>query len=316
MSVAALLGAPRARPLFRRAICQSGAAGNVMSQQEANGVAETFLEVLGGPARTPEALGRIPVEQILRAQGVVNRRLARLDNLMVFVPCADGDLIPEQPIEAVRRGETRHLSLMVGTTLDEWKLFTALDSGLGPLRGNLLVERMRMLLPKVTSRAPDPPRAAWQYREAVRARGGRTSALEVWSAFQSARVFHYPASLLAEAQAQAGGDAYAYLFTWRPPALRRAIGAFHAIDVPFVFGLDNHRVTRPLAGLANGANRLSHSMQDAWAAFAHEGDPGHDELPSWERYGNDARATMVLGRRSYLADAPLEPERSLWERWI
>jgi len=24
---------------------------------------------------------------------------------------------------------------------------------------------------------------------------------------------------------------------------------------------------------------------------------------------------MVFGRRSYLADAPLEPERALWERW-
>jgi para-nitrobenzyl esterase len=316
MSVAALLGAPRARALFARAICQSGAAENVMSPQAADAVAEAFLSALGGPARTRDALGRIPVQQILKAQGVTNRRMANLENLMVFAPCVDGDLIPEQPIEAIRRGDTKHLSLMVGTTLDEWKLFAALDSRIRSPRGNVLVERMCHLLPRVTSRAPDPPLAAWQYREAVRARGGRTSAFEVWSAFQSARVFHYPASLLAEAQARARGTVYSYLFTWRPPALRHTLGAFHALDVPFVFGLTNHPISRSLSGLASSANRLSHCMQDAWAAFAHTGDPGHGELPDWETYGAPSRATMVFGRQSYLTDAPLEPERALWERWI
>jgi len=137
----------------------------------------------------------------------------------------------------------------------------------------------------------------------------------VWAAFQSARVFHYPASLLSEAQSSARGTAFSYLFTWRPPALRRTVGACHALDVPFIFGLAHSPVTRTLAGLGGSATRLSRRMQHAWIHFARTGHPGHARLPDWESYDSASRATMVFGRQCYLADAPLEPERALWERW-
>ena len=204
---------------------------------------------------------------------------------------------------------------MIGTTLDEWKLFTPIETGMRRLRKEALVRRMEAVLPYIATRAPEPAEAAWQYREAVRARGGQTSPFEVWSAFQSARVFHYPASLLAGAQADGGGAVYSYLFTWRPKALRRAVGACHALDVPFIFGLTNHPLTRPFAGIARQAEQLSRRMQHAWIEFARSGRPGHDRLPDWEPYETTNRATMVLGRRSYLAEAPLEAERALWERW-
>jgi para-nitrobenzyl esterase len=315
MSIGTLLGAPRARALFHRAICQSGAAHNVLTQDEANEIAEIFLGELGGPPRTRDALARIPVERMLKAQGNANRQLATLEKLMVFIPVVDGDLIPEPPIEAIRRGDAADIPLLVGTTLDEWKLFTPLDSGVPSMGETTLVERFRDLLPHVARRAPEAETAAFQYREAVRARGGQTSPFEVWSAFQSARIFHYPASILSESQSNARGTAYAYLFTWRPPALRRTLGACHALDIPFIFGLTNHPIARPLTGLAASAARLSRRMQHAWINFARSGEPGHESLPAWEHYDAGTRTTMVFGRDCYLADAPLEPERALWERW-
>ena len=315
MSIGALLGSPRARALFHRAIFQSGAAQNVISQEQANDVAESFLAELGNPPRQRQVLSRIPVRQLLRAQGTIHRRLANLERLMVFVPTIDGDLIPEHPLAAVRRGAAAGLPLLVGTTLDEWKLFSPIELGARALGRRALVERMEQLLPSIAARAPAADRAAWQYQEAVRARGGRTSPFEVWAAFQSARVFHYPASLLSEAQSSARGTAFSYLFTWRPPALRRTVGACHALDVPFIFGLAHSPVTRTLAGLGGSATRLSRRMQHAWIHFARTGHPGHARLPDWESYDSASRATMVFGRQCYLADAPLEPERALWERW-
>jgi carboxylesterase type B len=191
---------------------------------------------------------------------------------MVFVPTIDGDLIPEHPLAAVRRGAAAGLPLLVGTTLDEWKLFSPIELGARALGRRALVERMEQLLPSIAARAPAADRAAWQYQEAVRARGGRTSPFEVWAAFQSARVFHYPASLLSEAQSSARGTAFSYLFTWRPPALRRTVGACHALDVPFIFGLAHSPVTRTLAGLGGSATRLSRRMQHAWIHFARTRD--------------------------------------------
>jgi len=315
MSIGALLGAPRARKLFHRGICQSGAAHNVNDAERATEVAEVFLGELGGPPRTIDALARIPVERLLKAQGAVNRRLSNLKDLMSFLPVVDGDLIPEQPIDAIRRGDARDIPLLIGTTLDEWKLFTAIDSGVPTIGEVPLVELFHDLLPDVASFAPEPDAAAWQYREAVRQRGGKTSAFEVWSAFQSSRVFHFPATVLAESQSRAGGSAYTYLFTWRPPALRRRFGAFHGIDIPFVFGLTSHPVAAPLTGLAPSATRLARRMQNAWAAFARTGCPDHLTLPDWEPYDTSTRATMVFGRDCYLANAPLEAERILWSQW-
>lgn len=315
MSVAALLSAPRARPLFQRAICQSSAAPSVLSQAEADRVAEFFLGKLGGPPLTPEALARVPANQLLRAQGAANRELANLERLMVFLPVVDGDVIPEPPLQALKSGAAARVPILVGTTRDEWKLFSPVDPGILSIGERGLIDRIREVLARAAPRAPEPSVAARHYREALRARGGEVSPFEVWSAFQSARVFHYPASLLAEAQRAVGGIAYSYLFTWHPPALRRPVGACHALEVPFIFGLTHHPVVRPFIGLAPSTGRLARRMQHAWISFARTGDPGHERLPPWQPYDVESRATMLFGRQCEVANAPLEEERRLWERW-
>jgi para-nitrobenzyl esterase len=315
MSIAALLGSRRARRLFRRGICQSGAASHVLEPEEAREVARTFFEELGGRPASHHALGRMRLERILRAQRATAKRLSSRQNLMAFLPAVDGDLIPEQPLEAVRRGAAAGIPLLIGTTLDEWKLFRIIDQGLFPLREADLLALFEEVLPDEFVQSPDPEIALRDFRAALASRGDRMSANDEWSAFQSARVFHFPASRLAEAQEEGGGKTYSYQFTWRPPALSRALGACHALDLPFVFGWTRHALARPLTGVTGAAVRLSRKMQHAWTQFARDGCPGHESLPAWECYEPRRRATMVLGRSCACADAPLEAERQLLESW-
>ncbi len=315
MSIGALLGAPRARRLLHKAICQSGATDHVLERELSERVARTFVERLGGPPASHEGLGALPLESILRAQRETMAELSNMETLMVFLPAVDGDVIPEQPLEAVRRGATADIPLLVGATLDEWRLFRLVDPGPLGLREAELVSRFDEALGARYPEAPDAETAVRDYRSALEARGRRRSSSEVWSDFQSARVMHYPATQLAEAHSSAGGSTYAYLFTWRPPAVRRALGACHGLDIPFVFGSIQHPLARPLAGFTASAARLSRKMQHAWTRFAREGDPGHDRLPAWRPYDARRRATMVLGRTPSLADAPLEPERRLIGGW-
>jgi len=316
MSIGALLGAPRARALIHRAVLQSGAAANVLSQPRADAVAEIFLSALGVPSCSPQEFEKLPVERILKAQGVTNRRLSNLMELMVLVPCVDGTLITETPLDAIAAGKTADIPLLVGTTLDEWKLFTPVDAGLPTMSEARLHDRFKMALRSLGPHAPGPQVAAGRYREAVRSRGGATSHFEVWSSFQSTRVFHQPAAQLMEAQALAGGDAYSYLFTWQPPALGRALGACHAIELPFIFGLSGLPPMLAGARLAPTASRLSDRMQDAWIAFARSGQPHHDTLPEWDAYVVDSRATMRFDRHCTIADGPLEAERQLINSWL
>ena len=314
MSVASLLGAPSARPLFHRAVCMSGAADHVLETGEAEQVATIFLRALGGPPPSLEALGRLPIERILQAQHETMAGLVDMRRIMVFLPAVDGDLIPEQPIDALRGGAAADIPIMTGTTLDEWRLFRLVDEGIASFGWGDLVGRFEHVLGDF-ARAPAAGEAARSFHEALGVRSASRRPSDVWSAFQTARVFYRPSTRLAEAQHEGGGDAFSYLFVWRPPAARRALGACHAIDIPFVFGATAHPLARPLTGITAVSARLARNMQHAWDRFAREGAPGHARLPAWPRYDAERRPTMVFGRRTALSDAPLEAERALLTHW-
>ena len=66
MSIAALLASDDARPLFRRAILQSGAAHHVSSLPRARGLARLWVEKLG-ELEGPE-FHALPTEALLEAQ--------------------------------------------------------------------------------------------------------------------------------------------------------------------------------------------------------------------------------------------------------
>jgi para-nitrobenzyl esterase len=234
------------------------------------------------------------------------------NTLMTFLPSVDGDVVPEQPLEAIRSGAAAQIPLLTGATLEEWKLFGLVDPGVGRFDDADLHARLASVLP---AGAPPPAEAARECRRALGERSAARSAREVWSAFQTSRVFHVPSARLAEAQQEGGGSAHSYLITWRAPAMRRALGACHAIEIPFVFGNESNPLARPFSGLTRDGARFARCLQRSWLSFARSGNPGHDRLPTWPRYQPAGRATMVLGRECQLSDAPLEAERDLLSQW-
>jgi len=315
MSIGALLGAAPARALIRRAICQSGAAHHVLDHDEGREVAHTFLETLGERRATPASLARIPLRRLLAAQHTTMTRLVDQRRLMVFLPVVDGDLIREQPLDAVRAGHTADIPILIGTTLDEWRLFRIIDEGFFRMSENDLVSRFSEALRRETDDPILLRAAIGDFRRALQSRGAATRPGDVWCEFQSARVMHYPATRLAEAQHEGGGRAHSYLFTWRPPLMPRALGACHAIDVPFVFGSITHPLARPFTGFGGGAASLSAKMQHSWIGFARNGDPDQALLPSWSPYDPRTRNTMLFGDRCEISNAPLEDERRLLSTW-
>jgi para-nitrobenzyl esterase len=290
MSLGALLGAPAARGLFRRAILQSGAASNVSTHAQAARVAEHFLARLGRAGESLEALRRAPLGDLLRAQAETTVALAPELGL-AFQPSVDGDLLPEPPLDAIARGASRGLSLLVGTNRDEWKLFM-----LGDLRSRALDDAaLRRRFARVLGDA-QAERGFAAYARAPEAREPH-SPRERWSAFQSDRVFHAPAARLLDLHAVHGREAYAYRFDWAPPLLGTRLGACHGIELPFVFGAVLEPWLRPwVGGAAPGARKLAHRMQEAWIAFARTGHPGHPRLPYWPGYDTEKRQAMTLDR--------------------
>ncbi|MGH0035286.1 MAG: carboxylesterase/lipase family protein [Myxococcota bacterium] len=315
MSVGTLLGTPRARGLFQRAILQSGAAHNVSSPARATEVARVFLRELGLPSPDPDRLERIGLDEILRAQSTTTQRMGLVDGRLPWQPSVDGDLLARTPLEAIAEGSSAHVPTLVGSNLDEWKLFM-----LGDRKGRSLDEEgwqrrldrtLSLDLPDDESRRRAVRRAHETYTGCEGERAG-VSPGERWCAFQSDRIFHYPATRLLEIQSGAGAPVYAYRFDWRPPLVGGRIGACHGIEIPFVFGTLRDPWLRPVLGSTRGARSLANRMQGAWIEFARSGRPGHPKLPDWPQYGDD-RATLTLGPRCELRMDWLSRERRFWE---
>ena len=60
---------------------------------------------------------------ILAAQTAVTERLGA--SVLPFQPMVDGDLVPRDPLDVVASGGVAGIDMVIGTTTDEAKLFTA-----------------------------------------------------------------------------------------------------------------------------------------------------------------------------------------------
>jgi para-nitrobenzyl esterase len=304
ISVAALLTMPAAKGLFHKAILQSGSLNLLTSPEAAGNVTTMLLNDLGIAPAEAGRLRDLPADELLRAQARVATQSAGL----AFGPVADGDAIPAAPFEAIADGSARGVPILVGTNRDEAKLFALMDPTLASLDDAGLRTR---LVAMAGAGAAD--RLIETYRGERSARGESTTAKDLWAAISSDFMFRAGAMRLAELHARHSA-AYAYLFTWESPALGGALGAAHALELPFVFNtLDSGDFNAFIGPVTPEMRALANVLQDTWTAFARTGKPAASALPAWEGYTAERRTTMLLGSSFELVDAPLEAERAVWE---
>ena len=126
--------------------------------------------------------------------------------------------------------------------------------------------------------------------------------------------FRIPSIRYAEAHVERDLPTHMYLFTHVSPAMRGALGACHALDLPFVFGTLDMPLQDRFAGSGPEVEALSAAMMRSWIAFAKTGDPNYDgSTTRWPRYDAAARSTMIFDKAIRVEDAPLDAERAAWD---
>ena len=138
MSVATLLSIPAAKGLFRRAIVQSGTAEAVAVESDAALVTAEVAKRLGVPA-TADGLGSVAIPELITAQRIVVSRAPADSRSRSLGPIGDQDrrrhhaVLPGDRRRTGPRGSARchrarsgcaGTDLMVGTTTEEFRLFT------------------------------------------------------------------------------------------------------------------------------------------------------------------------------------------------
>jgi para-nitrobenzyl esterase len=311
-SLCALLAMPAARGLFRRAIVQSAAPAGVLRPEEAAERSARLLGKLGLSAGDLEALRRLPVAALLDAQERTSSE-GPFAKGMLFMPVVDGETLPRAPLEAAAAGAARDVELLVGTTREEMRLYVL--TGLGERVGDALLPRI--LAAQLAGEAADPAAAAERlvagYRRLFAERGLIAAPADLFYALQTDLALRWPSHLLAARHAAHQPRTYAYLFTWPSPAEGGALRACHALDLPFTFGTLAAPGMSELAGAGPEAERLSADLRAAWLAFAARGDPSHAGLGAWPPFEAPRFATMELGARCGVLEAPFAAESALWE---
>ncbi len=300
LSVTYLLASPMARGLFHKAIAQSTNLRNMPELRDAayglpsgEQIGTNFAASSGARslaelrAMDAEALTRAAQQAHFPSQGVV-----------------DGWTLTRQLVDTFDAAAQAQVPLMTGFTSGEMR------AGLVPL--------------------PPVPASARVYEQAIARRyGDRAPAFlalypasdvrESMLAVLRDAVFGWSSERLARRYAAAGLPAYLYLFDRCDPASRaRDLCAFHASELPYLFGQTGPGATLPpewprLDGREDAA--LSRAMMDYWTSFARSGTPTSPQGPDWPSYARDESFMRFADRP--LAEADLFPGMfEFHESWI
>ncbi len=266
MSACALLASPLARGLFSRAILQSGGCDQAKTLKQGYEDARRVGRAVGCGLEDVGCFKRLPVEAFLRL-------LDRVDPLADFAkspykPHVDGYVLKEPPEAALKAGAGADVPLIAGANAEEFSLNLALYA-VGPRTWEAFARL-------AAERGVDPARAEALYRR----RFG--DPLAAFFAFETERVLLCPTLRAARLHR---GETHAYLFAFRPRTWPFA-GAFHGLDVPFVFDTFS---AWPLwlafvsAPEFDAARPVARRMRRYWTAFA-KGEPLRVGLMPWPGY--------------------------------
>jgi len=307
MSIGSLMAVPAARGLFHKGILESGSGDFAISLEDANFNGRLFLETAGIKENDVKALQALTPSQLLEIEKkMIAGRLGRGKNPEVTftVPVIDKDIIPEGINKLARQGYSKEITTLVGTNLNEWKLFTMMEPGFDKIDEAGILNRLN----KVMS-ASDVKTLVSAYRQIRTKRGDTTTPADIFTAIFGDFMFRMPGINLVEAQQANQQAAYNYLFTWKSPAMDGVLGACHGLEISFVFGTLNDM----FSGSGPEADKLAKCMQDAWLAFARTGDPSCESIGKWPVYGGK-RMTMILDKDCHVEAAPYDEERQAWDK--
>ncbi len=286
MCVCDLMISPLAEGLFQHAISESGAFGDAYpaNREDTVAKAETTgreIEVKLGCNTASDVLAAMrekTADEVVKAaftgyspNGGTKMR-----------PVIDGWVIPENPWSMFSAGKQKKVPLLIGTNANEGAIFVYPD-------------------PKVLLMSDQ------DYRESIKSQY-QAHAAEVLALFPAADRWDVPATVsklrtvmsfsagalhAADAASVSTQQVYMYQFTRVPDTALKIFGAFHGLEIFYVFGnLRAGRVSIPDNELDIS---LSQDMMKYWTNFARAGDPNSPGLQKWPAYTGGTGQYLEFG---------------------
>jgi para-nitrobenzyl esterase len=300
--IATLMAMPDAAGLFHRAATMSGQQVTASGPLNAMQRARAFLAAVGVALDRVGDLRALPLERLLEGLATTDPIIGK--GRLYFGPVLDERSLNRHPFYPDAPAQSAAIPMIVGNTRDETRsLIGRSDPTVFDLTWEALPERMAHEL-RVDI---DPRLVVEEYRRLYPSY--RPS--DVFFAATTAARSWRGALIELEARATQGAPTYAYQLDFRSPDDGGKWGAFHALDIPLVFGnLD--RAGSP-TGTSAAARRVSEAMSNAFVSLARDGVP---RVPgaAWSPYDLERRATLVFDDPLQVVDDPRGAERRLFAK--
>jgi para-nitrobenzyl esterase len=264
-----LTATPLARGLFQRAIGESGALFSGLP---------TLAEAEQRGAQAAKQLGAGSIAE-MREKSAADLMKARVETR----PVVDGWLLPQQVMAIYAAHKQNEVPLLIGSNANEGTVFT----------------------PAVVH--PD------SFREMAQNRFGDQAAefLKIYPASDDEEARQSSAELFRDqtfgwemrtwarmAANNTKAKIFVYYFSRVPPGPFGArLGAYHAAEIPYVFG-HMRGATQDLD------NEITNAMSSYWVNFAMWGDPNHKDVPRWPAYHLNLELAMSFSQRIQPTEVP------------
>jgi para-nitrobenzyl esterase len=282
MSICALLASPESGGLFHKAMMMSGPCRLMTTLDEGYAKSQAYAKSIGCDG--PDLIA------CLRAKPTAAFNTKAPNDMFnggtAWSPTIDGVFLPDFPVTLIQQGKYHHVPVMISTTRDELRMYTMMIPGLGAWsRGTV-----RGLMKTITG--PNQPElmALYDFNDYRRP-------IDLAISFGNQMVFDTPEFMMAEAMSP-NNPVHLYRFDWDKTRMPHKMAAFHAIDVPFVFGAFNMDVK--LAKLMADkktiakASPIGYTMMDYVGNFTRTGDPNGPNLSPWPAYTTKDRERMYI----------------------
>jgi para-nitrobenzyl esterase len=295
IDAAQLMASPLAAGLFKRVISESGPAfgsGQTLSQAESFGSAVSALAP-GNTQLTPlEKLRALPVTEV---EALVAKAKEHFPT-DITAATADSWVLPMSPQQAFLTGAIQKVDLLIGLNGRELSAFrlsaaAAAKSSGGPgsvtESGGLkkFLEAARPYFGSWTN----PAIAIYFGRILLNRNAGLDGAA-------NDLIGACPVGAMASLTNASGQHVFVYRFDRSIPGKGETeLGAFHSLEVPYVFGSLRDREWQWLPSTADDAS-LSDLLQTYWTNFAKTSNPNASGLPNWPAWSDEEKEFLVVNQ--------------------
>jgi para-nitrobenzyl esterase len=304
IDAARLMASPLSAGFFRRVISESGPAfeqSRTLSDAEAFGSAVSALAPADPQLTALQRLRALPAAEVEKLVVKAKEHFA----VDITSATTDGWVLPQSPRQAFLSGAIQKVDLLIGLNGRELSAFRLSAAAASKSSGsqNSVADSGGF---NRFSAAARPYFGHWTNAVIALYFGkilvSRTAALD-----QAANdlIGACPIGAMASLTNDSGQRVFVYRFDRSIPGKGEAeLGAFHSLEVPYVFGSLADPAWQWLPSTSDDA-ALSNLLQTYWTNFAKSGDPNALGLPHWPAWSDDKMEFLVVNK-----DASVSAQRN------